>query len=206
MPDVLRPWAIIMLAAGGLFTGGLVWYAWERVWIWRRLSLDQFAVDFRRSVRRADPAMPIFLVVCGAAAGAFASLVEGGARTLALLGVGFLGVILVSSILVAEPINSQFRRRAEGAVPPGAERLRSVWRRFHLVRTPARRCSPRLPHSGRHVRSAGSLNLRLGAANAEEDQQQFKVDEQPGRDPPGVCHLRDLRLVPTEEVAELEQL
>jgi hypothetical protein len=79
--------------------------------------------------------MPILLVVCGVAAGVFASFVEGPARTLALLGTGFLAVILVSSILFAEPINSQFRRRAEGAVPPGAERLRRVWRRFHLVRT-----------------------------------------------------------------------
>jgi hypothetical protein len=135
MASSLRPFAIIMLVAGGLFTGGLVWYAWERVWIWRRLSLEQFAVDFRRSVLRADPAMPILLVVCGAAGGMFASLTEGGARTLALLGVGLLAVILVSSIMLAEPINSQFRRRAEGAIPPDAERLRSVWRRFHLVRT-----------------------------------------------------------------------
>jgi len=46
-----------------------------------------------------------------------------------------LATILVSSIVVAEPINSQFRRRAEGVVPPDAERLRWVWRRFHLVRT-----------------------------------------------------------------------
>jgi hypothetical protein len=36
-----------------LFAGGLVWYAWERVWIWRRLDLPAFAKDFRRSVRRA---------------------------------------------------------------------------------------------------------------------------------------------------------
>src|ERR687897_2929030 len=31
MTDGLRPWAIIMLVAGGVFTGGLVSYAWERV-------------------------------------------------------------------------------------------------------------------------------------------------------------------------------
>jgi hypothetical protein len=59
-----------MLSAGALFAGGLVWYAWERVWIWRRLDLPAFAIDFRRSVRRADPAMPILLVICGAAASA----------------------------------------------------------------------------------------------------------------------------------------
>jgi Domain of unknown function (DUF1772) len=133
--DALRPWTILMLGAGGLFTGGLVWYAWERVWIWRRLTLGEFAVDFRRSVRRADPAMPILLVICGAAAGVFASLVDGGSRTLALAGIGLLAVILASSIVVAEPINSQFRRLPEGVVPPQAERLRRRWRRFHLLRT-----------------------------------------------------------------------
>jgi Domain of unknown function (DUF1772) len=135
MADALRPWTIVMLGTGGLFTGGLVWYAWERVWIWRRLALREFAVDFRRSVRKADPAMPILLVICATAAGVFASLAEGGARMLALAGVGLLAVILVGSIVVAEPINSQFRRLPEGVVPPQAERLRRRWRRFHLVRT-----------------------------------------------------------------------
>jgi hypothetical protein len=135
MLEALRPWTIVMLGAGGLFTGGLVWYAWERVWIWRRLDLREFAVDFRRSVRKADPAMPILLVICGAAAGVFASIAEGQARALALVGIGLLAVILVGSIVVAEPINSQFRRLPEGVVPPQGERLRRLWRRFHLVRT-----------------------------------------------------------------------
>jgi hypothetical protein len=135
MSNALRPWTIVMLGAGGLFTGGLVWYAWERVWIWSRLDLSEFAVDFRRSVRKADPAMPILLVVCGVAAGVFAWLADGGARMLALAGIGLLAVILVASVVVAEPFNSQFRRLPEGVVPPQAERLRRCWRRFHLVRT-----------------------------------------------------------------------
>jgi O-antigen ligase len=135
MSDTLRLSTIVMLAAGGLFTGGVVWYAWERVWIWRRLALPDYAVDFRRSVRRADPALPILLVVCGLAAGAFAWNTGGAARALALVGVALLAVILVSSIILAEPINSEFRRRPEGVVPPDAERLRRFWRRFHLVRT-----------------------------------------------------------------------
>ena len=135
MAASLRPWTIVMLSAGGLFTGGLVWYAWERVWIWRRLELHEFAVDFRRSVRKADPAMPILLVICGASAGVFASLTDGAARALALSGVGLLAVILIGSIVVAEPINSRFRRLPEGVVPPRAERHRRVWRLFHLMRT-----------------------------------------------------------------------
>jgi hypothetical protein len=131
----LRLWTILMLSAGALFVGGLVWYAWERVWIWRRLDIRAFALDFRRSVRRADPAMPILLVICGNAAGVFASLTGGGSRTLALAGIGLLATILIGSIVIAEPINSRFRRLPEGQVPPQAEQLRRRWRYFHLART-----------------------------------------------------------------------
>ena len=135
MSQELRLFTLVMLGAGAIFTGGAVWYAWERVWIWRRLTLVEYAIDFRRSLRKADPAMPILVVICGAAAGWFASLTSGTARMLALAGIGMLALILVSSILLAEPVNSQFRRRPEGEVPPEAERLRGFWRRFHLVRT-----------------------------------------------------------------------
>jgi hypothetical protein len=44
----------------------------------------------------------------------FASRTDGAARTLALIGVALLGAILVASIVLAEPINSQFRPRPEG--------------------------------------------------------------------------------------------
>jgi anthrone oxygenase-like protein len=135
MPDALRLWTVVMLSAGGLFTGGVVWYAWERVWIWQQLSLHEYAVDFRRSLRKADPAMPILALVCGTAASGFAWHTDGTARMLTLTAAGLLAVILVTSVLLAEPINSQFRRRPEGVVPPNAERLRRLWRRFHLVRT-----------------------------------------------------------------------
>jgi hypothetical protein len=66
MSAALRVSTVVMLGAGGLFTGGVVWYAWERVWIWRRLTLRAYAVDFRRSLRKADPALPILLVICAA--------------------------------------------------------------------------------------------------------------------------------------------
>jgi hypothetical protein len=135
MVAALRLSTIIMLGASGLFAGAAVWYAWERVWIWRRLTLPEYAVDFRRSISKADPAMPILLLICCAAAGGFASLTDGAARTLAFAGIALLAVILVGSVILAEPVNSQFRRRPEGVVPPDAERLRRFWRRFHLVRT-----------------------------------------------------------------------
>src|SRR5215831_1609694 len=135
MSEAVRLSVIVMLIAGGIFAGGLVWYAWERVWIWQRLTLLEFAIDFRRSLRKADPAMPILLLICGSAATVFATQTDDAARTLALASLALLGTILVSSIVIAEPINSQFRRRPEGVVPPEADRLRRRWRRFHLVRT-----------------------------------------------------------------------
>jgi predicted exporter len=135
MSDTVRLSTIVMLGAGGIFTGGIVWYAWERVWIWRRLTLHEYTIDFRRSLRKADPAMPILVVTCAAAAAVFAWRTGDSARTLAVLAIVPLATILVSSIVIAEPINSPFRRRPEGVVPPDAEHLRRLWRRFHLVRT-----------------------------------------------------------------------
>jgi hypothetical protein len=44
-------------------------------------------------------------------------------------------VILASSLVVAEPINSRFRRLPEGVAPPDADVLRRRWRRSHLART-----------------------------------------------------------------------
>jgi hypothetical protein len=154
LADAFRPWTIIMLTAGGLFTGGLVWYAWERIWIWHRLDLGEFAVDFRRSVRRADPAMPILLMICGAAAGVFASIAEGVARTLALAGTGLLAVILVASIVVAEPINSQFRRLPDGVVPPQAERPPATLATIPPHPRLLGRRGARVPHRRRHLRWA----------------------------------------------------
>jgi hypothetical protein len=42
MLGTLGPWAFVMLSAGAPFGGGLVWQAWERVWIWRRLDLPAY--------------------------------------------------------------------------------------------------------------------------------------------------------------------
>jgi hypothetical protein len=79
--------------------------------------------------------MPILLVICGAAASVFASLSDAGLRSFAIVAIGLLAAILISSILVAELINSRFRRLPEGMVPDQADQLRRRWRRFHLLRT-----------------------------------------------------------------------
>jgi hypothetical protein len=98
------------------------------------MTIDQYAVDFRRSLFRVDPMMPILGVIAGAAATIFALQRSGAARGLAWAGLGFIVIVVVTSITIAEPINSKFRRLPEGQVPQRAEHYRTLWRHFHAVR------------------------------------------------------------------------
>jgi hypothetical protein len=125
----------LMLGAGGLFAGGILVVAVERTNLWRRMPVEQYAVDFRRSLARVDPMLPILGALTGAGALLFALNASGRAAALTWTAVALLGVIIVSSLAVAEPINMRFRRLPEGEPPEQADRLRIVWRRFHYGRT-----------------------------------------------------------------------
>jgi len=127
--------AMCAVVFGALFSGGIFFVAVERLNLWRRMPVDQYVVDFRRSLYRLDPLLPILGGLSAAGAVVFA-LASGGAPTvLASIGVGLIAVIIASSIVIAEPINSQFRRLPEGQAPEDAARLRVIWRRFHWTRT-----------------------------------------------------------------------
>ena len=126
--------AWMMLVSCGLWAGGILIFAVERTNLWRRMPIDQYAVDFRRSLFRVDPMMPILGVIAGAAATIFALQRSGAARGLAWAGLGFIVLVVVASITIAEPINSKFRRLPEGEVPQRAEHYRTLWRRFHAAR------------------------------------------------------------------------
>ena len=125
----------LMVAFGGLFSGGIFYVAVERLNLWRRMPVDQYVVDFRRSVYRADPLMPIMGNISALGAVVFALNSAARPATLAWLGTALIAAIIVSSIAIAEPINESFRRLPEGQQPEGAEQLRIRWRRFHLART-----------------------------------------------------------------------
>jgi hypothetical protein len=125
----------LMLASGGLFAGGILVVAVERTNLWRRMPVEQYAVDFRRSLARVDPMLPILGALSCAGALLFALNSSGRPATLTWVAVALLGVVIVSSLVVAEPINARFRRVPEGATPEGADRLRVTWRRFHYGRT-----------------------------------------------------------------------
>lgn len=124
-----------MLAFGGLYSGAILIYAVDRVHVWRRMPVDQYVVDFRRSLYRADPLIPIMGVLCELGAVVFAWNSGGRAAGLAWTGFALIALIFVASIMLAEPMNSKFRRLPEGEAPDRVEHLRIAWRRFHWART-----------------------------------------------------------------------
>lgn len=135
MSSVLRLATATMLIPGAVWAGITVCYAVERTSLWRRMPVEQYAIDFRRSLLRVDPLQPILLVVTLAGATVFALNAAGPGGALAWTGIALLAAILVGSVVLAEPINARFRRRPEGEVPAHAEALRRRWARLHLVRT-----------------------------------------------------------------------
>jgi hypothetical protein len=132
---IMHASAWLMAAFAGLFGGGILIVAVERLNLWRRMPVDQYVVDFRRSLFRLDPLMPILGVLAALGAVVFALNTGGRAAALAWVGAALIGVIIVASILIAEPINSKFRSLSEGEAPDGVEQLRATWRRFHWART-----------------------------------------------------------------------
>lgn len=124
----------LMLTCTGLWAGGAAIIAIDRVNTWPRMSIDEFAVDFRRSILRVDPTMPILASVGTLGAAGYALMSSGAATWLAWFGATVSCCFVVASVILAEPINSKFRRIPEGTVPEGASELRMIWARFHTAR------------------------------------------------------------------------
>lgn len=127
--------AWLMAVCGGLFSGAILIVAVERVNLWRRMPTAQYVVDFRRSLYRSDPLIPIMGGLSASAAVVYALHSHDRSAVMAWIGVALIAVIMLASIVVAEPMNSKFRRLPEGQAPAGVEQLRIAWRRFHFVRT-----------------------------------------------------------------------
>ena len=83
--------AWLMVAFAGLFSGGILIVAVERVNLWRRMPVDQYVVDFRRSLYRLDPMMPILGTLAALGAVVYALNTGGRAAVLAWVGVALIG-------------------------------------------------------------------------------------------------------------------
>jgi Domain of unknown function (DUF1772) len=129
-----RGWTVLMLLSAGLFTGGVVSIAWERIPTWRRTNLAEFQVRFAHTLRRVDRLQPALLALSLASTIGFAVTSDGSARVLALVAAaGFLLVLIGSAAWL---VPTQRRLVASGEPTPQAlDRLRTQWLRGHLIRT-----------------------------------------------------------------------
>jgi hypothetical protein len=125
------------MVSGGLFAGGVMSIAWERVPAWRGTDLSDFRAGFAQTLRRVDRLQPALLTICLASTIGFAATAEGEARTLAVLAAaGFLS-ILAGSVAVLVPIQRALARPGSGRSPADVERMRTRWFRGHVIRTVA---------------------------------------------------------------------
>jgi hypothetical protein len=125
-----------MVISGGLFAGGVVTIAWERVPAWRRMQLADFRVGFAHTLRRVDRLQPALLLICLASTTGFAVSATGAERALAMFAAAGFLLILVGSVVWLIPIQ---RMVTSGSQLPAADvnGLRTRWLRGHLIRTVA---------------------------------------------------------------------
>lgn len=127
-------WAISMTISGGLFAGGVVSIAWERIPAWRSMELPDFQSAFAHTLRRVDRLQPALLVVCLISTIGFVLGANGAARTTALVAAtGFL-IVLVGSGAWLVPVQRRLVAADLEPPAPDAERLRSCWLRGHVIR------------------------------------------------------------------------
>jgi Domain of unknown function (DUF1772) len=129
--------AWLMVVFCGIWTGGINVIAVDRLSVWNRMSIQEYAVAFRRLLFRVDPMMPILAILTLMPAIYFAIYADPLASKAGWVGVALVLLVVVASVSLAEPVNSKFRRFPEGTVPDGAERYRVFWRRFHICRNVA---------------------------------------------------------------------
>lgn len=126
-------WAILMLVSAGLFTGGTVAFAWERIPAWRAMPPAQYLPDFAGTIHRADRMQPTLLVIAIVAALGYGLSASAPARTLAFVAAAGFGVTLLASLAVLVPL--QRRIIASAQQPPEAiEAMRRRWFSGHRGR------------------------------------------------------------------------
>jgi Domain of unknown function (DUF1772) len=129
-------WASAMVVSGGLFAGGVMSIAWDRIPAWRSTEIPDFRSGFADTLRRVDRLQPALLSICLVSTIGFAVTAADTARTLAAFaGAGFL-LVLVGSVAWLVPIQRTLKSDAE--LPAVAvDGLRARWLRGHLIRTVA---------------------------------------------------------------------
>ena len=127
-------WAISMMLSGGLFAGGVVSIAWERIPAWQAMELPDFQSAFAHTLRRVDRLQPALLVACLVSTIGFAVGASGGARITALAATAGFLIVLVGSGAWLVPLQRRLVAADLQSTGSNAERLRRRWLRGHVLR------------------------------------------------------------------------
>lgn len=127
-------WAVPMLVSGGLFAGGVILLALERLPAWRDAELLDFQATFARTLRRVDRIQPALAVLALISTTGYSLNAVGEARVFAgIAAFGFLAILVGSGAWLV-PIQRELI-----VVPPNRTGdmfgLRARWIRGHLIRT-----------------------------------------------------------------------
>lgn len=90
-------WSIPMLVSGGLFAGGVLLIAWERVPAWRETDLLEFRSAFAHTLRRVDRLQPMLVVICLISTLGVAISAGGAVRIVAVLAAAGFVIVLAGS-------------------------------------------------------------------------------------------------------------
>jgi Domain of unknown function (DUF1772) len=126
---------ILMLVTGGLFAGGVLLIAWERIPAWRESELSDFRGAFAHTLRRVDRLQPLLLVLALVSTIGFAIAAGGGGRAVAVVAAAGFLVILVGSGAWLVPLQRRLVASGAGEASSELERWRRQWFRGHMIRT-----------------------------------------------------------------------
>jgi Domain of unknown function (DUF1772) len=128
-------WATSMLMSGGLFTGGVVTIAWERIPAWRASELLAFRNAFAHTLRRMDRLQPALVVTSLVSTIGFAIGAHGMGRVFGILAATAFLLILAGSGAWLVRIQKRLVASQGEEPAPKLERLKRQWLRGHLIRT-----------------------------------------------------------------------
>jgi hypothetical protein len=130
----MNGWGAVAIFAGGVFSGGVLSFAWARIPIWREMDVPRFLWDFDRTISKADRVQPAFLVVTIVSSVLFAWSVDGVSRILALAAAGGFGITLIASVAILVPLQRRMIKMGSTAEEP-IPQMRAQWFRGHLGRS-----------------------------------------------------------------------
>jgi hypothetical protein len=126
-----------MLLTGGLFAGGVLSIARERLPAWREADPESFRATFAHTLQRVDRLQPALLAACLVSTIGFAVSSAGTARALAEAAAACELAILAGSLAWLVPIQRRLAAPVPGGPQPEADttRLLAQWSGGHIVRT-----------------------------------------------------------------------